>query len=369
MLFRFAVFASILFVSNGFSGLQRNVITSSPSLTNPPLSSSLRFHTAQSAKRNSFGGEDQQPSSIFKKVLKRLDTVSAAGIKDVRIAGPLDRLKGVSLKSIHGPITYLALGLAVGLKNKWCFRNPYYWFAMAFCVKWYRARYVFKIPVWDRQPNWNNIITSKEQEKDLKAFTCKNCGSTLFIAKTREFFFEGDTGIGGLGCFSCGAKGKDNFIMDRDRIVEEVADEDDYFEYERPLDFVSRAERRKLMSEAGGDEEKANQLLLDRESGNTGASSSETVEANSEVMEETVVEESIVNGNDGSEEIPLAIVEEEDEEIVEEVDDESIEEEISSEVKVEDVPTPKPKAPEKVVKKEAPPSDDFDLSDLGMDDF
>jgi hypothetical protein len=28
-------------------------------------------------------------------------------------------------------------------------------------------------------------------------------------------------GIGGLGCFSCGAKGKENFVMDRDRIVED----------------------------------------------------------------------------------------------------------------------------------------------------
>lgn len=133
----------------------------------------------------------------------------------------------------------------------------------------YRARYVFKIPVWDRQPNWNNIITSREQEKDLKAFTCKTCGSTIFIAKTREFFFEGDTGIGGLGCFSCGAKGKDNFIMDRDRIVEDVAEIDDYFEYERPLDFVSAAERRKLLKEAKGDEERANQLLIERTTAST----------------------------------------------------------------------------------------------------
>lgn len=136
---------------------------------------------------------------------------------------------------------------------------------MGFCVKWYRARYVFKIPVWDRQPNWNNIITSKEQEKDLKAFTCKQCGSTLFIAKTREFFFEGNTGIGGLGCFTCGAKGKENFVMDRDRIVEDVADVDDYFEYERPLDFVSRAERRAVMKEAAGDEDRANDLLMQRQ--------------------------------------------------------------------------------------------------------
>jgi hypothetical protein len=121
--------------------------------------------------------------------------------------------------------------------------------------------------VWDRQPNWNNIITSKEQEKDLKAFTCQKCGSTIFIAKTREFFFQGDTGIGGLGCFACGAKGAENFVMDRERIVEDVADTDDYFEYERPLDFVSRAERRKLLKEAKGDEDRANMLLLERTTG------------------------------------------------------------------------------------------------------
>lgn len=191
---------------------------------------------------------------------------SVGGVGDS--GGPGER-RGVfaRIKQLHNPITYIVLSLLAGLKWDWCFRSPYYWFGVAFCVKWYRARYVFKIPVWDRQPNWNNIITSKEQEKDLKAFTCKNCGSTLFIAKSREFFFEGGTGIGGLGCFSCGAKGKDNFVMDRERIVEDVADIDDYFEYERPLDFVSAAERRKILKEAGGDEDKANLLLLERTTG------------------------------------------------------------------------------------------------------
>lgn len=171
---------------------------------------------------------------------------------------------GFSIKSIHNPKFYLGLAALAMLKWKGLFRNPYYWFLVAFLVKWYRARYVFKIPVWDRQPNWNNVITSKEQEKDLKAFTCKKCGSTIFIAKSREFFFEGGTGIGGLGCFSCGAKGKDNFVMDRERIVQDVSDMDDYFDYEKPLDFVSRAERKKLLKEAGGDENKANQILLER---------------------------------------------------------------------------------------------------------
>jgi hypothetical protein len=178
-----------------------------------------------------------------------------------------------TIKKLHDPITYFIMGILFGFRYDWCFRSPIYWFAIGFTIKWYRARYVFKIPVWDRQPNWNNIITSKEQEKDLKAYTCKNCGSTIFIAKTREFFFEGNTGIGGLGCFSCGARGKDNFVMDRDRIVEDVGDMDDYFEYERPLDFVSRAERRKLLKETQGDEEKANQLLLERTTGITSTSS------------------------------------------------------------------------------------------------
>lgn len=150
-----------------------------------------------------------------------------------------------AVRKVHDPVTYFVLLLLTGFRWKACFSSMVYWVPLLFCIKWYRARYVFKIPVWDRQPNWNNVITSKEQEKDLKAFTCKTCGSTLFIAKTREFFFEGNTGIGGLGCFTCGAKGKDNFVMDRDRILEDVADVDDYFDYERPLDFVSAAERRK----------------------------------------------------------------------------------------------------------------------------
>jgi hypothetical protein len=108
------------------------------------------------------------------------------------------------------------------------------------------------------------VVTNREQEKELKAYTCKNCGSTLFIARNRNWFFEGDTGLGGLGCFTCGAKGKDNFVMDRDRILEDVGEDDDYFDYERPLDFVTAAERRALMKRAKGDEEVANQMLIDQ---------------------------------------------------------------------------------------------------------
>jgi transcription elongation factor Elf1 len=294
-------------------------------------------------------------------------------LKDVKLSGIGKRIKG-----LHGPITYLALAAVAGLRYSWCFRNPYYWFAVAFCVKWYRARYVFKIPVWDRQPNWNNIITSKEQEKDLKAFTCKTCGSTLFIAKTREFFFEGNTGIGGLGCFSCGAKGIENFEMDRDRIVEDVAEIDDYFEYERPLDFVSAAERRKLLKEAGGDEEAANQKLVGtpvEESSVNG----DIKEAPDDIVDAVVVESA------SGEAVETPEVKSEGAEAPEVVGEPSEEpEEVKASVSNPQVEVEKPvpsasKVPKKKSKKSAkkisssskpaPEASSDDLDSLGMDEF
>lgn len=128
----------------------------------------------------------------------------------------------------------------------------------AFLFKWYRARFITKIPVWDRQPQWNMVVTSPEQEVSLKAMECKTCGSTLFIARHREWFFQG----GNTKCTNCGATGKDNFRNVRDDVIDNM--DDDYFDYESPLDFVSAAERRKLVKEAGGDEEKAKQLAIER---------------------------------------------------------------------------------------------------------
>jgi len=330
-----------------------------------------------SSKPGSQDPESLKPS-LVKRVLSRLDTVEAAGLQDVKFSGIGDKIK-----KLHGPKTYLLLALMAGLKWKWCFRNPYYWFGVAFCIKWYRARYVFKIPVWDRQPNWNNIITSKDQEKDLKAFTCKNCGSTLFIAKTREFFFEGDTGIGGLGCFTCGAKGKDNFVMDRDRIVEDVADMDDYFEYERPLDFVSRAERRELMKEAGGDESKANEILLARSTSETESPSTpvdEEVNGDSSATDEEVVDAVVEEKESSEESNPETSPEVSDAGSKEEASPEPTSEEVkaksSEDANSESTPpatTSKPKKEKKPKKKEtakkdsSPPDDDLDV--LDMDSF
>jgi hypothetical protein len=356
-MFRFLLFTSALCLSDGFHcpNLQSLSITRT---TTPTFHSSPLFPTQRDAKKSNLDLENQQPS-ILQKVTSRFDTIESAGLKDARISGIVSK--------IHGPITYLALGLITGLRWNRCFRNPYYWLVMAFCLKWYRARYVFKIPVWDRQPNWNNIITSKEQEKDLKCFTCKICGSTLFIAKTREFFFEGNTGIGGLGCFSCGAKGKENFIMDRDRILEDVADMDDYFEYERPLDFVSAAERRKILKDAGGDEDKANKSLLERGDGD--AESSETAPStDSEEILDVEIEEGVANGaKEPKEDQPVA---KEDPPVAE---DEAVEQESepAPEMKAAEKPVDPAPSTKKAANKEQPPldDDDFDLDDLGMDDI
>lgn len=111
--------------------------------------------------------------------------------------------------------------------------------------------------IWERQPQWNTVITSKEDEEkaNLEAMTCKECGSTIFIAKGRKWFQMPK----GYTCYCCGATGEDAFTNTREDLLDEI--DDDYFDYEKPLDFVTAAERRKLMKQAGGDEEKANALL------------------------------------------------------------------------------------------------------------
>jgi hypothetical protein len=329
----------------------------------PPSTSTTISPLLHGSRKSLSSPSNNSRASIWKRISRRFDVLESAGFSpDTVLIGGLFR----RVKDLHNPITYIAIALLAGLKWQWCFRNPYYWFGVAFCVKWYRARYVFKIPVWDRQPNWNNIITSKEQEKDLKAFTCKNCGSTIFIAKTREFFFEGDTGIGGLGCFSCGAKGKENFTNERDKILEEVADIDDYFEYERPLDFVTAAERRQLLKDAKGDEEAANELYLKRTGGAASgdeAGTPESPETDAPIEDAVIVEE---------EEEPQ---EESDEELVE---SDEVDESVSdvAEAPADEIidvvpePTPEPKAePKKKASKTAPKAapieeEDDDVMDL-----
>ena len=102
------------------------------------------------------------------------------------------------------------------------------------------------------------VVTSPEQEKELHAYQCKNCGSTIFIARHREWFFKG----GNSECTNCGATGKDNFVDIRDDVIDEI--DDDYFDYPSPLDYVSAAEKRRLVKEAGGDENLAKKIAIEK---------------------------------------------------------------------------------------------------------
>ena len=83
-------------------------------------------------------------------------------------------------------------------------------------------------------------------------------GATIFIARHREWFFQG----GNTVCTNCGAKGAENFVDIRGEVIDSI--DDDYFDYESPLDFVSAAERRKLVKQAGGDEELAKKLAIEQ---------------------------------------------------------------------------------------------------------
>lgn len=147
-----------------------------------------------------------------------------------------------------------------------------------------------------------------------------------------------------------------------------VADEDDYFDYERPLDFVSRAERRKVLKEAGGDEEKANQLLMER----ANASSGTLIDRPEKDPIDVVAEENQSDDDESFDDDNSA----DDDGLPEKIVDVSMEENDStpapeqpSAASSEDSPKPKKKKKKKEPKKSKPPADDEDLDVLGLDDF
>ena len=84
----------------------------------------------------------------------------------------------------------------------------------------------------------------------------------------------------GYTCYCCGASGEEAFTNTRADLLEEV--DDDYFDYEKPLDFVTAAERKKLMKQAGGDEAKANDLLTKGDGAQEGGDASTDAGADGE---------------------------------------------------------------------------------------
>jgi len=165
-------------------------------------------------------------------------------------------------------------------------------FAVAIGMKFYRSIFVNKLSVFERQPAWGSVITSKEDEEksNLEAMTCNSCGSTLFIAKGRKWFqFPKD-----YECYACGAKGIENFTNTRQEIKESF--DDDNFEYQNPLDLLPSSEKRKWMKLAGGDESKATQLLLEK----TAMSEDKSKAGDVHVVDPAVSMKTIQNENVGT---------------------------------------------------------------------
>ena len=143
---------------------------------------------------------------------------------------------------------------------------------------------------------------------------------------------------------------------------------DDYFEYERPLDFVSAAERRKVMKEAGGDEDKANEILLARANADGGVATPPPETKTEKVVDAEVVDaeadDSNINGLTGDSSEPEEEAAPEPEPVEEEKPKKAPVEMKAEEPK----PAETPKPSKKKSKPPKPTSDD-DLDDLGMDDF
>lgn len=111
-------------------------------------------------------------------------------------------------------------------------------------IKLFRNKYLLKgqSKLNEFQPQWGHVVTSKEEDVNLHAYTCKKCGATIFIAKGREWRFFSPF----VECTNCGAKGKENFFDRRKEIVDEV--DDGTFVYESFVDY-SMSKRAKKKAE------------------------------------------------------------------------------------------------------------------------
>lgn len=120
-----------------------------------------------------------------------------------------------------------------------------------------------------------------------------------------------------------------------------MADTDDYFDYESPLDFVTRAERKKLLKEAKGDEKLANKLLVERTNAPAGVATEQATK------EPTIAAD---DGNDDKEQNQVEAMEESPEK----AEVESVKEVEVETSKVEHVEKPKVEPEKKKVPEKKP---------------
>jgi len=111
------------------------------------------------------------------------------------------------------------------------------------------------------EPNWQYVTTDEEQEKELKAFSCGECGYTIFPARGREGKFFPDD----FKCPTCGSPSSE-FSNIRSELDTESVD----VEYENMKDYspkiAEEMERKKEMeSQAASEDEDDLEALMEEE--------------------------------------------------------------------------------------------------------
>lgn len=294
--------------------------------------------------------------AITKNIVSRLaDTMTPAGFES-------DKNNLLDNKSI--PLASFIFGNYSG-------KRVFFTLAFLLFFRWYRAKFILKQKFTDRMPSWGHIITMKDQEEVLHAWTCKECGTTMFIAMGREFRFFNRW----VECYNCGAKGQENFFDRRADVVAKNDDKD--YKYENPMEYLTEKERKKVqkqMAKEGATEVEIIQKMAAEEGGTVVAEAPPMVTSEEEeeveefgapkIEEDVEIIQSMTTEESGTTtaeaEAPPMITEKEKEVEV----NPTIEEDISMS---HDKPAPKissvkPAAPAKV---KPPVIDDLDI--LGMD--
>ena len=138
----------------------------------------------------------------------------------------------------------------------------------------------------------DGVTRTKEEDDALHAWTCNNCGATLFVARGKEFrYFRKD-----YKCYVCGNAGRENFTNTRGDIIDRTGDD---FEGTQYWESLPKKEQRKWMKEAFGDETIAKKMAIDQWRKDNGI---EVEPASAEVVAQV---EEAVGGSAGGEEDSL----------------------------------------------------------------
>ena len=202
----------------------------------------------------------------------------------------------------------------------------------------------------------DGVTRTKEEDDALHAWTCNNCGATLFVARGKEFrYFRKD-----YKCYVCGNTGRENFTNTRGDIIERTGDD---FEGTQYWESLPKKEQRKWMKEAFGDETIAKKMAIDQWRKDNGI---EVEPASAEVVAQ--VEEAVGGSAGGEEDSLLDEVADEagEEKAAAEITDAPTEEAATASNDEESAPAP---APAPAVSAPAPPKpapafdDDMDIFD------